>query len=311
MQTVAGLLPARADRDPRRRPACWRALVAGYAIWRRRELRNADVLILLVIALGLAIVAGTEIPDALLSAFSFERENGTRIVGVAIFAILILFLLVLRALSAGLADHAAARRRCSRASPGSSSASPGIPERFRDRIGDPGPGLQRGRQRRRGARPDPGGGLRGRRPPCWSSTTARATAPTRSPARTAPIVARHVINRGGGAALRTGYRLLVRLRGARSSSRSTPTASTCPRRWSGWCSRCSTARWRWRTARGCSARRSRTTRRARPGSSSSTSSSRSSPAPTSPTARTATARCAPTSSRSSSCARSSSTPPSS
>src|SRR5215207_6700043 len=75
--------------------------IAGFAIWRRRSLRNADVLILLCVAIGLAVVAGTEIPDALLSAFSFERENGTRIVGVAIFAIVILFLLVLRALSQG------------------------------------------------------------------------------------------------------------------------------------------------------------------------------------------------------------------
>src|SRR5688500_12643248 len=63
--------------------------VAGFAIWRRRQLRNADVLILLVIALGLAIVSGTEILDTILSAFSFERENGTRIVGVVVFAVLI------------------------------------------------------------------------------------------------------------------------------------------------------------------------------------------------------------------------------
>ena len=110
------------------------AAIAGYAIWRRRSLRNADVLILLVVALGLALVAGTEIPDALLVAFSFERENGTRIVGVAIFAILILFLLVAPRARAGLADHAPARRRCSRGSPGRSSAPPGIPERFRDKI---------------------------------------------------------------------------------------------------------------------------------------------------------------------------------
>ena len=42
--------------------------LAVYAIVRRRQLRNADVLILLVAALGLAIVAGTEIPDILFSA---------------------------------------------------------------------------------------------------------------------------------------------------------------------------------------------------------------------------------------------------
>ncbi len=75
------------------------ALLAGYAIWRRRTLRNADVLILLVIALGLALIAGTELLDSLLEAFSFKRENGTRIVGVAVLAILVLFLLVVRALS--------------------------------------------------------------------------------------------------------------------------------------------------------------------------------------------------------------------
>jgi hypothetical protein len=109
-------------------------LVGAYAIARRRALRNADVLILLLVALGLAIVAGTEIPDALLSAFSFERENGTRIVGVAIFAILVLFLLVLRALSQG-----------SRISGELSAVLEGLaweqfriaghPERFEDRIG--------------------------------------------------------------------------------------------------------------------------------------------------------------------------------
>ena len=76
-------------------------LIAGFAIWRRRSLRNADVLILLVIALGLAIVSGTELLDTILSAFSFKRSNGTRIVGVAVFAILILFLLVVRALAQG------------------------------------------------------------------------------------------------------------------------------------------------------------------------------------------------------------------
>ena len=68
--------------------------IAAFAISRRRSLRNGDVLILLGIALGLALVSGTELLDTILSAFSFERENGTRIVGVAVFAILILFVLV-------------------------------------------------------------------------------------------------------------------------------------------------------------------------------------------------------------------------
>ena len=65
------------------------AILAAFAISRRRSLRNGDVLILLGLALGLALVSGTELLDTILSAFSFERENGTRIVGVAVFAILI------------------------------------------------------------------------------------------------------------------------------------------------------------------------------------------------------------------------------
>src|SRR5262245_16921593 len=108
-------------------------LIAAFAIWRRRSLRNADLMILLGVALALAIVSGTDLLDSLLSAFSFERRNGTRIVGVAVFAILILFLLVVRALSQG-----------SRISRELSAVLEGIaweqfrldgePERFRDRI---------------------------------------------------------------------------------------------------------------------------------------------------------------------------------
>jgi hypothetical protein len=160
------------------------ALIAGYAIARRRELRNADVLILMLISLGLLIVAGTEIPDALLSAFSFERSNGTRIVGVAIFAIVILFLLVLRALSQG-----------SRITSELSAVLEGLaweqfrfagyPERFKDRIGVLVPAYNE-------LVVDDGS-----RDGTEDAATAHGA-----------TVARHVINRGGGAALRTGYRLL-------------------------------------------------------------------------------------------------------
>src|SRR4029077_1147718 len=65
--------------------------LVGYAIARRRSLRNADVLILLLAGLGLALVSGTEITDALLSAFSFEKGNGGRVPGPPVFAIFILF----------------------------------------------------------------------------------------------------------------------------------------------------------------------------------------------------------------------------
>jgi hypothetical protein len=182
-------------------------LIAGYAIARRRELRNADVLILLLVSLGLLIVAGTEIPDALLSAFSFERSNGTRIVGVAIFAIVILFLLVLRALSQG-----------SRITSELSAVLEGLaweqfrvagyPERFRDKIGVLVPAYNEA---------DNVGQVLDRIPAeVCGLKTATLVVDDGSRDRTeevaaahGAIVARHVINRGGGAALRTGYRLLA------------------------------------------------------------------------------------------------------
>ena len=75
------------------------AAIIAFAVVRRRSLRNADVLILLLAGFGLAIVSGTELTDALLEAFSFKRGNGGRILGLAVFAIFILFLLILRALT--------------------------------------------------------------------------------------------------------------------------------------------------------------------------------------------------------------------
>ena len=96
------------------------AAILLYAIARRRALRNVDVLILLAAGLGLALVSGTEITDKLLSAFSFEKGNGGRILGLAVFAIFILFFLILQALSQAPATRASSRRRW-RAWPGRSS----------------------------------------------------------------------------------------------------------------------------------------------------------------------------------------------
>jgi hypothetical protein len=181
-------------------------MVAGYAIWRRRELRNADVLILLVVALGLAIVAATEIPDALLEAFSFERENGTRIVGVAVFAILILFLLTLRA----LAQSSRVSRQLGGALEGlawEEFRAGGHPERFRDRIAILIPAYNEA---------DNVGTVLDRLPEevCGRPTAVLVVddgsrdGTDRVARANGAIVARHAVNRGGGAALRTGYRLL-------------------------------------------------------------------------------------------------------
>jgi len=181
--------------------------IAAYAIWRRRVLRNADVLILLLLALGLAVVAATEIPDALLEAFSFERENGTRIVGVAVFAILVLFLLVVRALVQG----SRISRQLSGALEGlawEEFRAAGHPERFRDKIGVLVPAYNEAQNL---------GTVLDRIPPevCGMETAVLVVDDgsrdgTDELARAhGAVVARHVVNRGGGAALRTGYRLLA------------------------------------------------------------------------------------------------------
>ena len=159
------------------------ALIA-YAVVRRRSLRNVDVLILLAAGLGLALVSGTEVTDKLLSAFSFEKGNGGRILGLAVFAIFILFLLILRALSQAARNS----RQLSAVLEGlawEEFRQAGLPERFRGPDRDPRPRLQRGGEHRPRARPDAGARSAAWRRRCWSSTTARATAPATSPPSTA------------------------------------------------------------------------------------------------------------------------------
>jgi Glycosyl transferase family 2 len=178
-----------------------------FAIWRRHALRNVDVLILLLAALGLAIVSGTELTDALLRAFSFERGNGGRILGLAVFAIFVLFLLILRALS----QTARNSRELSAVLEGlawEEYRQAGLPERFSGRIAVLVPAYNEAENI---------GYVLDRIP---SEVCARETVVlvvddgsrdgTGDVARQhGAAVARHVINRGGGAALRTGYRLLA------------------------------------------------------------------------------------------------------
>jgi hypothetical protein len=183
------------------------ALVAAFAIWRRRTMRNADVLILLLVAFGLALVAGTEIPDSILSAFSFERENGTRIVGVAVFAILILFLLVIRA----LAQSSRITRELSGVLEGlawEEFRSAGHPNRFSDKVAVLVPAYNEAASI--------GQVLDRIAVSICGQQTAVLVVDDGSRDGTGEIatshgavVARHIINRGGGAAMRTGYRLLA------------------------------------------------------------------------------------------------------
>jgi Glycosyl transferase family 2 len=181
--------------------------LAVFAIARRRSLRNADVLILLALALGLALVSGTQVLDALLSAFSFKRSNGTRIVGVAVFAILILFALVIRALAIG----SRTTRELSALLEGiawEEFRQAGLPALFEGRVAVVIPAYNEEHSI---------GAVLPRIPRTVCGVeTAVLVVDDGSRDRTGDIarahgaaVARHVINRGGGAALRTGYRLMA------------------------------------------------------------------------------------------------------
>ncbi len=182
------------------------ALIA-YAIARRRSLRNADVLLLLATGLGLALVAGTEIVNGLLSAFSFEKGNGGRILGLAVFAIFVLFLLALRALSQAARNS----RQLSAVLEGlawEEFRQAELPERFRGKIAILVPAYNEAENVGHVLDLMP-------REVCGIETVVLVVddgskdGTGDEAARHGAIVARHVINRGGGAALRTGYRLMV------------------------------------------------------------------------------------------------------
>jgi hypothetical protein len=181
--------------------------VVVYAVLRRRSLRNADVLILLAVGLGLILVSGTEITNELLSAFSFEKGNGGRILGLAVFSIIVLFLLTLRALS----QAARNARQLSAALEGlawEEFRQAGLPDRFRNKIAILVPAYNEA---------DNIGHVLDQMPArvCGVATeTLVVDDGSRDgtgdvAADHGAVVARHVTNRGGGAALRTGYRLMV------------------------------------------------------------------------------------------------------
>ncbi len=183
------------------------ALIIAFAVLRRRELRNADVLILLLTGVGLAIVSGTELTDRVLSALSFERGNGGRILGLAVFAIIFLFLMSIRALSVSARNT----RQISEVLEGIASEQFRLEDRrklFRNRIAVVIPAFNEA---------DNIGYVLEQIPKevCGVETAvlvvddgSRDGTEEVAEAHGA-VVARHVVNRGGGAALRTGYRLMV------------------------------------------------------------------------------------------------------
>ncbi len=183
------------------------AALVAYALVRRRTLRNVDVLILLASGLGLAIVSGTELTDALLSTFSFEKGNGGRILGLAVFAIFILFLLALRALS----QSARNSRQLSAVLEGlawEEFRQAQLPERYRDRVAVLVPAYNEAENVGHVLDLIPAE-VCGRPTAVLVVDDGSRDGTGDVAAEHGAAVARHVINRGGGAALRTGYRLMV------------------------------------------------------------------------------------------------------
>jgi Glycosyl transferase family 2 len=178
-----------------------------YAVARRHTLRNADVAMLLLAGVALAIVTGTELVNGLLSTFSFEKGNGGRILGLAVIAIFVLFILILRALSVGARNS----RMLSAALEGlawEEFRQAGLPARFKGKIAILIPAYNEAENI---------GVVLDQMPKevCGVETEvlvvddgSRDGTGDVAAEHGAPV-ARHVTNRGGGAALRTGYRLMV------------------------------------------------------------------------------------------------------
>jgi Glycosyl transferase family 2 len=182
------------------------ACLIAFAVWRRGSLRNGDILLLFAAALGLLLVSATDVLDAVLGFFSFKRGGGGRILGLAVFAIVALFLLTVRS----LLQNARIERKLSATLEGiawEEFRAAGLPERFRDRVAVVIPAYNE---------EDNIGAVLPRIPDrVCGMDTAVLVVDDGSRDRTGDIarehgaaVARHVTNLGGGAALRTGYRLM-------------------------------------------------------------------------------------------------------
>ena len=178
-----------------------------YAVVRRRSLRNADVLLLVLSGLALAVVTGTEVVNGLLSAFSFEKGNGGRILGLAVFAIFILFIITLRALAVGARNS----RQLSAALEGlawEEFRQAGLPDRFEGKIAILVPAYNEAENIGVVLDQMPAE-VCGVRTEVLVVDDGSRDGTGDVAAEHGALVARHVTNRGGGAALRTGYRLMV------------------------------------------------------------------------------------------------------
>ena len=183
------------------------AVAIAFALARRRSLRNGDILVLLAAGVVLLLVGLTDVLDDFLNFFSFHRGGGGRILGLAVFAVIVLFVLTMRS----LVQNGRIERKLSATLEGiawDEFRAAGLPERFRDRVAVVIPAYNEEESL---------SAVLSRVPArvCGVQTAVLVVDDgsrdaTREVARAhGAAVARHVTNLGGGAALRTGYRLMV------------------------------------------------------------------------------------------------------
>ena len=174
---------------------------------RRRRARNADVLALIVVGVGLLIVSTTELFDVILDAFDFHRGGGGRILGLTVFTLLVLVLVTLRL----LARDVRTAEQLSAVVEGLAAEQfhhAGLAERFAGKVAVLIPAYEEADNLPFVLQhiPREVGGVE---TAVLVLDDGSRDATAKVAEREGATVARHVTNRGGGAALRTGYRLMV------------------------------------------------------------------------------------------------------
>ena len=182
-------------------------LLTAVVMARRGRARNADVLLSVVFGVALLVVSTTNLTDALLDAFDFHKGGGGRILGLTVFTLLVLVLVTLRLvardartasqLSAVVEGLAAEQFHNAR-----------LGERFEGKVAVLIPAYEEAENLPHVLEKIP-------ERVCGVETAVLVLddgsrdGTAQVAERSGAAVARHVTNRGGGAALHTGYRLMV------------------------------------------------------------------------------------------------------
>jgi Glycosyl transferase family 2 len=182
-------------------------LVAAWALARRGRARNADVLMLLVAGLGLLIVSTTDLADAALRFFDFHKGGGGRILGLTVFALIVLLLVTLRLVSV-TARNAEQLSAVVEGLAAEQFHHAGHGARFENKIAVLIPAYEEA-DNLADVLPRVPKSVCGVEMAILVLDDGSRDDTARVAAREGAVVARHVTNRGGGAALRTGYRLMV------------------------------------------------------------------------------------------------------